>query len=533
MKKLLLMLLLSAVVLTVAACEGTTTTEETRETTTMSDEAILQEVLNDIEIPEVTADDLDLQDTYVHGGTEVSAEWHSTASSTITADGVVTQGKTDRDVTLTVTLSLNDAEVSEQYTVTVLSDEAYLVLFAVMQSLVEVPEGPVDGDIVLPETYELDGKTVDATWESSDPDVLSDDGTVTLGEEQKTIALHLTLEYDGRTREKDFSVTVAQDPSTLPSSWWHTAPVYTGIIEDEAPDPETPSCFDGAVYRKIVSNKDAWLGIEATLTVPEFIPDPQRVDSDKPSYYLDNASIYMGGNAYYESDVGLAWSIGYENEDSAVYSDSGIAFRPFWRYITSEDNIYRGAPVGDFEYYYFPGDKVQMSVFSPEPGFMQMRIELLEETTHPDYINRRDDYGLDDDFPRVFLTDPFPSAGMGAADAEFKRVNAIDQVANEGKPTINTNSQVIGAVWHEVYLYRIVDGELSKVPFTDERSASMTCPLGSNENGDFSDAFEISYEGVDPDLGGEVVTLDPDNGDGTLYNTAVYIHEDARKKRNI
>jgi hypothetical protein len=306
--------------------------------------------------------------------------------------------------------------------------------------------------------------------------------------------------------------------------------VYTGVIPNETADPSTPPCFPGAVYRKVVSNKDHWRGIEATITLPEFIPDPERFDETKRNYYLDNASIYMGGHAYYESDVGLAWMIGYESPSSVLFSSQGIAFRPFWRYIDGVNNIYQNANVSDFAYYYYPGDTVQMSVFSPEPGYLQMRIELLELTTHPSYAHRRDAYGLEEDFPRVFLTEPFPSPGMGAAMAEFKRVNAIDQVSNEAKPTINTNSQVLTAIWHEVYLYRYIEDTLYKVPLTEDRSASMFCPSGTNENGDFSDAFTVSYEGVDPALGGEIVTIDPANGTGRLYNTLAYFTEEQRKR---
>jgi hypothetical protein len=58
----------------------------------------------------------------------------------------------------------------------------------------------------------------------------------------------------------------------------------------------------------------------------------------------------------------------------------------------------------------------------------------------------------------------------------------------------------------------------------------MFCPSGTNENGDFSDAFTVSYEGVDPALGGEIVTIDPANGTGRLYNTLAYFTEEQRKR---
>lgn len=495
-------------------------------------DVVLAEILATIDIPTEIDADLELQDSYTWNGHTATATWHSTSSSVITSEGAITPSEVDRSAVLTLRLSYDGETLDAQFPITVLRNEAFDVLFAVFHSLVkpDIPSDAILSDLNLPNQYTLDGETVDAEWSSSEESALTNDGLVTLGATEVDVTLTLTLTYQGTSRTDTFTVTVGRDPDTLPSSWWHTVDVYTGDIEGETADPSTPPCFPGAVYRKVVSNTDHWMGIEATITLPEFLPDPDRFDDATRNYYLDNASIYMGGHAYYESDVGLAWMIGYASPSSVLFSTQGIAFRPFWRYIDGASNTYQNANVSDFQYYYYPGDTVQMSVFSPEPGMLQMRIELLELTTHPSYAHRRDAYGLGDDFERVFLTEPFPSPGMGAAMAEFKRVNAIDQVANEAKPTINTDSQVLEAIWHEVYLYRYINDTLYKVPLTEERSASMFCPLGTNENGDFSDAFTVSYDGVDPALGGEIVTIDPANGTGRLYNTSAYFTEEQRKR---
>lgn len=318
---------------------------------------------------------------------------------------------------------------------------------------------------------------------------------------------------------KTITKTLNIDLNVIKDNSKHKLPIYTKKIKDEEPKPITPRCFSGSIYRKVVSSRDYWLGIEALITLPEFIPDPERIDSTAKNYFLDVSSIYMGGNAESESDVGLAWRTGYRSYDSKELSKEAITFRPFWRYITeTHQNFYCDLNPHEFEFYYYPGDTIRMSVYSPKPGFMQMRIELIKETENQKYKNERKKYNLDKNFNHVFFTSYFPSKGMGVVKSEFKRVNAIDQTYNEGKPTINTNSLVKNVIWHEVYLYRKIDGSLYKVPFTKSRSASMTCPLGVNENGDFSNAFEISYDGVDKSLGGEIVTLNPNNGTGKLYN---------------
>jgi len=483
----------------------------------------LQSIMDSIVIPEEVTNDLDLKTSYTLNGITAEALWTTTASGIIGADGKIHVTVSDQSATLILRLTLGDLTLTQNFDVIVKGSEDFLLLYAAFAGQVRFDSYELSENVVFPSSYVQDGKTVSAVWSSDKESALESNGTVHQTDRDVSVTVTVTLAYGVATRTETIDFTVLADPASLPVNWWHTVSVWNDAITGESGDPSTPSCFAGAVYRKVVSSKDYWLGIEAVVTIPDFIPDPLRYDDGKMSYYLDNASLYMGGHANYESDVGLTWAIGYPDSISTAYTRSGICFRPFWRYITSTDNIYRNADVSDFQYYYFPGDKIRMSVFSPKPGYMQMRIELLELTTHVKYTNARLAYNLGEDFNRVFTTELFPSGGMGAIKAEFKRVNAIDQVSNEGKPTLNTNAVVDHAVWHEVYLYRKIDGVLYKVPMTSARSASMTCPLGSNVNGNFSNAFALSYNNVDPSLGGEEVTIAPNNGTGKLYNLVAVI----------
>ncbi|HBP26163.1 MAG TPA: hypothetical protein DD618_04355 [Acholeplasmatales bacterium] len=490
----------------------------------------LQSIMDSIVIPEEVTNDLDLKTSYTLNGITAEAVWQTTASGIIGADGKIHVTVSDQSATLILTLTSGDLTLTKHFDVIVKGNEDFLLLYATFSAQVRFSSYNLSENVIFPSSYVQDGKTVSAVWSSDNESVLESNGTVHQTDRDVAVKMTVTLAYGVATRTETIDFVVLADLASLPVNWWHTVSVWNDPIIGESADPSTPSCFAGAVYRKVVSSKDYWLGIEAVVTIPDFIPDPLRYDDGKMSYYLDNASLYMGGHANYESDVGLTWAIGYPDSISTAYTRSGICFRPFWRYITSTDNIYRNADVSDFQYYYFPGDKIRMSVFSPKSGYMQMRIELLEPTTHVKYANARLAYNLGEDFNRVFTTELFPSGGMGAIKAEFKRVNAIDQVSNEGKPTLNTNAVVDHAVWHEVYLYRKIDGVLYKVPMTSARSASMTCPLGSNVNGDFTNAFAISYDQVDPSLGGEVVTISPSNGTGKLYNLVAVI---AKKKEEF
>lgn len=302
-------------------------------------------------------------------------------------------------------------------------------------------------------------------------------------------------------------------------------PIWEGAIDGEVKNPAPAPVFGGAWYYKTVSSRDKWLGIETTVTLPEIdinrykgeFDDSLTVDPNAQN--LDNPSIYLGGNAMSESDVGLSLSK-VALDASGTISKGNVAFRPFWRYITSEEQDVGGYDVhgGEYavtangnncfanyhwkytEYYYLPGDTLRIIVCVPEEGKMQLQIEVLEASTLPSSVEMREKYGWK--APADFLSPVFTSPGHGTGmDAEFKRVCAIDQSGNEGGTAIATDTTVAGVIWHETYLYREIDGTVYRVPMDETRRASTAAPN--------ADKFTVTHDGVDTDKGGEVVTIHP------------------------
>lgn len=298
------------------------------------------------------------------------------------------------------------------------------------------------------------------------------------------------------------------------------APIYEGKLENEVSAPETPPCFLGAWYRKVASSKDSWLGIEGTITLGEFLPDEKRFGTDNRVYYeryLDNPSVYMGGLATSESDAGLGYNIGFTSdkmEEELNYGTPKVAYRPFWRYIYSSAvdvngdvqrnnvNSWNVAKPEHLDFYYFPGDKIKMSVYSPMKEYLQLRIELLEETKIEKYAKVRKAFNLKDT-PRVFYSPLFISQGHGDKNAEFKRVNSIDQYGNEGFLVSKTDAKVTKAVWENTYLFRKIDGVIKRVPMTEERQVEMACPN--------KESFKIKKL----KNGGEEITIEPIMSDFT------------------
>lgn len=303
-------------------------------------------------------------------------------------------------------------------------------------------------------------------------------------------------------------------------------PVWTAAIDGEIKNPQAPAVYGGAWYHKVVSSKDKWVGIETTVTLPEF--KIRRYDGDYDASLaadpavknLDNPSVYLGGHALSESDVGLSLSRALIDVKNQTLSTGSIAFRPFWRYITAEDKDDGGYDVhgGEYavsangnncianyhwrytEYYYLPGDTLRILVYSPEPDKLQLMIEVIEASTLPSSVEMRKTYGWK--APANFVSPIFRSPGHGTGiDAEFKRVNAIDQSGNEGKTAISTETEIGDIIWHETYLYREINGTLYSVPMDESRRGVTSAPEDAY--------FTVTFDGVDSSLGGEVVSIHP------------------------
>lgn len=226
---------------------------------------------------------------------------------------------------------------------------------------------------------------------------------------------------------------------------WFLLDVCALPVKAEVPPADSLPCFPGAYYRKAASSFDEWTGIEGVLVLPRGTVDVLRYGSNGP---LDKFSIYMGGRANnQEVDAGVLWEI--TKDEFGNIDTFNRAWRPFWR-VTSWNN----APATK-EYYWYPGEKIVMRVEVVAKG--QLKLTIEDATPNPD---------------RSFSVE-FPASQFGRGNLQqFKRVNAIDQLGNEGKPVQPTKARVEGAIWEEVYLLR---GE-ERYPFITSRFTDMRCP---------------------------------------------------------
>ncbi|HEX7367443.1 MAG TPA: hypothetical protein VF273_10130 [Pelobium sp.] len=260
-------------------------------------------------------------------------------------------------------------------------------------------------------------------------------------------------------------------------------PVITDPINNffkgEVKPALTQNCYPGAYYRKMVTSKDYWLGIGGKVTLPTFTFDPDRTNPAKPGQYLDNPSIYLGGNmGGQETDIGMAWEV--IKDANGNVSPDRKAFRPFLRRTQQTPNFINAPATAD--YYWYPGEEIEMSIQVVSNG----KLKFIVEGAGKRY---------ETDFDAVGYT----LEGVG----EFKRVNAIDQVGREGKPVEATKTKVENAVWKETYLFRKYNGEVIKVPAHSGRLTDMRCPSKSN--------FSISATPEELKKGAETINI---NGAG-------------------
>lgn len=214
------------------------------------------------------------------------------------------------------------------------------------------------------------------------------------------------------------------------------------------PDKSAP-CFPGAYYRKAASSFDVWTGIVGTIKLPKPQIDEARLDAtDKQP--LDNFSIYLGGRAgSQEIDAGLTWE--YAIDAQGNKSAQRTTFRPFWRNEKWNSNLQP-------EYNFNPGDVVTLAVLVAAPGKLRL---VVADARNPQ---------------RVFQTEFDAKGFQPRVPRQFKRVNAIDQRRNEGKPVQATSAKVTGAEWIETYLLRGEGTGAQRVDLIAARFTDMRCP---------------------------------------------------------
>lgn len=138
--------------------------------------------------------------THLNG---VDITWKSSRTQYLTADGVVTRQVQDYTVTLTATFKYKGEELKKYYDVVIKGWTVEEKLQYVYDSLNF--DSVLNNDLILMTEYDYD---VLAVWESSNQEVLSNDGSYNYDENVSSVTLKVSLQLGENHMQKEFEFTL-------------------------------------------------------------------------------------------------------------------------------------------------------------------------------------------------------------------------------------------------------------------------------------------------------------------------------------
>lgn len=254
-KKLLALSLVFIGALTLSACnpdKGLTTEEILTQ---------IQEALDELSLPTETSTNLTLPNSGLH---DVVITWSSSNTDYITDAGVVTiptKTEGNKSVVMTATLSLEDQELIQRFTVIVTAATALndAEKVAADKADVFVPEGQTFGDVTLP-TSGANGTTI--TWASSNAAVVTTDGTVNRPDPdgvEVTVTLTATITSGTASDTKSFVLLVQPSVYTMDIADLFVNFALDAEDPDKLVDGDTISVKGVVISLVTVSNKGFYI----------------------------------------------------------------------------------------------------------------------------------------------------------------------------------------------------------------------------------------------------------------------------------
>lgn len=215
MKKILLIIL---AMLLLAGC-----------TPKQSDIEILNEVMNTIDLPLETKEDLELPSTYTYEDKEIVATWNSSNVDALSNEGKIFRGKEDQLVTLSLSLQLNEDKITNTFDITILALEKEVIANQILD-LIQVPNEATE-DFVLSSFVKFDDNNYKVNWASSNEEVVTTKGLVTYQPEDTEVTLTATISYDKVKYSKEFKVVVKAFDTTEMKNYLDSLTIPSEISE--------------------------------------------------------------------------------------------------------------------------------------------------------------------------------------------------------------------------------------------------------------------------------------------------------------
>lgn len=169
----------------------------------VSDDELLQFTVDNFTLPSSTNKDISLPST-ING---VASMWISSHNNIISETGKFKYPNEDTSVEIKATFYYKGKMINKTYTILALSVPHEERLNLALSSIT-FPE-IINSNLNLKTSFEYN---VTGTWKSNNPDIVTDNGLITLSNEEKQFSITLTLKSGEQTMEKEFSLITGKIP---------------------------------------------------------------------------------------------------------------------------------------------------------------------------------------------------------------------------------------------------------------------------------------------------------------------------------
>ena len=167
---------------------------------------ILQDFCDALELPEITNENLTLNDSFEYKGYIIYAKWLSSDEEIISNNGQVTQQDDFVEVTIRGTFSLDIFILEKDYIIGVTELTNEEIGNKILDTII-IPT-TTSSNLHLPKFIAYNGTNYLISWASKKPDIISNSGIITKNEEDISVELICSLLYKNSKCTKAFNITV-------------------------------------------------------------------------------------------------------------------------------------------------------------------------------------------------------------------------------------------------------------------------------------------------------------------------------------
>ncbi|MBQ8292837.1 MAG: C39 family peptidase [Bacilli bacterium] len=323
-----------------------------------TDYEFLVEAASSLNIPNTFTEDYAFIRLLEYKGEEINVSWKSDKTTSISNFGVVKLGYYDEEVILTATFKYKEETYKKEYKVMVpaMSIEAR---FNEALKEIEVPN-TLSGDIkFITEFYDEEMK---ATWSSSHPEIISNEGVYKSPKENTIVTLTVLLEVGSEKMEKSYEVNVisntvkhhlilneVKDYNLDNLDKCHVEGSKLVLNDNETEGTYLSEVFEVAPFKSVVASWGALSSKTATAEIEVRV----RVDGKWSMYFSYGA-----------------WGLGLENKPMATNTNDGMVK------ISTDEIIVMNNKTADAIQYRVTLRRNETLNESPKLSFVAMAIEF-------------------------------------------------------------------------------------------------------------------------------------------------------------